>query len=189
MIKNKKDYYDYMEYDKNALGINRNKPRIFTDEIWKFQRLMRKYEYINNCKSGLIWNLYKKIIQFKYKKISTNLGFSIPINTFGPGLAILHRGTIVVNGNARIGSNCRINIDVNIGTRMGHQNACPTIGNNVFIGPGAKLFNKIIVGDNVAIGANSVVNKDVPDNVTIAGVPAKIINNKGTQGVFAYYLD
>ncbi|MDY3959685.1 serine acetyltransferase [Romboutsia timonensis] len=189
MIKTKDDYYQYIEHDKNALGISRHRPRIFADEIWKFQRIMRKYEYINNCKKGILWIPIKKIMQFKYKKISMRLGFSIPINTFGPGLAILHRGTIVVNGNAKIGANCRINIDVNIGTQMGYKDACPTIGNNVFIGPGAKLFNKITVGDNVAIGANSVVNKNIPDNVSIAGIPAKIINNRGTQGVFAYYLD
>lgn len=45
---------------------------------------------------------------------------------------------------------------------------------------GAKIFGKIKIGDNVAIGANAVVNKDFPDGVTIAGVPAKVVSNKGT---------
>lgn len=54
----------------------------------------------------------------------------------------------------------------------------------MYIGPGAKLFGKIHIGDNVAIGANAVVNKDVPSNVTVAGVPAKIISNKGSKAIF-----
>lgn len=52
----------------------------------------------------------------------------------------------------------------------------PVIGDNCYIGPGAKLFGDIRIGNNVAIGANSVVNKSFEDNVTIAGVPAKIVN-------------
>lgn len=52
----------------------------------------------------------------------------------------------------------------------------PVIGNNVWIGPGAKLFGDITIGDNVMIGANSVVTKSFPDNVRIAGIPAKIIS-------------
>lgn len=63
---------------------------------------------------------------------------------------------------------------------MGTRTETPTIGNNCYIGPGAKIFGKIKIGDNVAIGANAVVNKDFPDGVTIAGVPAKIVSNKGT---------
>ena len=68
----------------------------------------------------------------------------------------------------KAGSNCRIHAGVNI-------------GNNVYIGPGAKLYGKITIGDNAAIGANSVVNKDVPAGVTVAGVPAKMIKDKGTE--------
>lgn len=61
---------------------------------------------------------------------------------------------------------------VNIGLKNGKA---PTIGNNVYIGPGAKLFGGIRIGDNVVIGANAVVNCDFPSNVSVAGVPARII--------------
>jgi serine O-acetyltransferase len=54
------------------------------------------------------------------------------------------------------------------------------IGNRVYIGPGAKLFGGIKVGDNVAIGANAVVTKDLPENAVAVGVPAKIINYNGS---------
>ena len=57
--------------------------------------------------------------------------------------------------------------------------------------PGAlgERFPKIKIGDNVAIGANAVVNKDFGDNVTIAGVPAKVVSKKGTNGKFSYYVE
>ena len=71
---------------------------------------------------------------------------------------------------------------------MEKEEEAPIIGDNCFIGPGAKLFGKIKIGDNVAIGANAVVNKSFGDNVTIAGVPAKIVNNIGTKDRMRYYL-
>lgn len=49
-----------------------------------------------------------------------------------------------------------------------------TIGNSVYIGPGVKIVGRINIGNNVAIGANAVVTKDIPDNAVVAGVPAKI---------------
>ena len=76
-----------------------------------------------------------------------------------------------------------------IGTQLGTRDLTPVIGDNCFIGPGAKIFGKINIGDNVAIGANAVVNKDVPSNVTVAGVPAKIVNQNGTVGRFKYYIN
>lgn len=114
-------------------------------------------------------------MKYKYRNRSIKLGFSIPINTFGYGLSIAHYGTIVINHKVRIGNNCRIHCCVNIG---GTKDEVPTIGNNCYIGPGVKIFGKINVGDNVKIGANSVVNKSFNDNCTIAGSPAKIINTK-----------
>jgi serine O-acetyltransferase len=105
------------------------------------------------------------------------LSFTIPLNVFGPGLSISHYGTIVVNKHAVIGANCRIHPGVCIGGLNGKS---PRIGNNVYIGPGVKIFGDITIGDNVAIGANAVVNKDVPMKVTVAGNPAEIISDKGS---------
>ena len=66
-----------------------------------------------------------------------------------------------------------------IGKNIGKDNTSPKIGNNVWIGPGARIYGNITLGDNVVVGVNSVVNKSFPSNITIAGVPARIINNKG----------
>jgi len=100
------------------------------------------------------------------------LGFSIPLNVFGPGLGIAHYGTIVVNGNAKVGANCRIHIAVNIGANGGKE--APQLGDNVYIGPGAKIFGDIRIADHVKIGANAVVNKSFDEEgAVIVGIPAK----------------
>ena len=74
---------------------------------------------------------------------------------------------------------------MNIGTAASENDGhAPVIGENCYIGPGAKNFGKIIIGDNTAIGANSVVNKSFPDgNVTLGGVPAKVISSTNSEGL------
>lgn len=120
---------------------------------------------------------------FRYYKLGVQLGFSIPLNVFGPGLSIAHRGTIIVNKNASIGKNCRIHADTNIGSNR-EDTLAPKIGNNVYIGPGAKIFGDVLIADNIAIGANSVVNKSFyEESISIAGAPAKKINEKGSDGI------
>ena len=162
MIQDKTDLKKYLEEDAKSLN-------------WKFQRLLRKTEYHFNNNHKIRY-LFLKV---RLNALSTKLGFTIPLNVFGPGLSIAHRGTIVVNGHAKIGSNCRIHVCVNIGASATCSTAAPTIGDNCYIGPGAKLYGDILLGEHVAIGANSVVNKSFPDgHCIVAGVPAKIISNK-----------
>ena len=62
----------------------------------------------------------------------------------------------------------------------------PTLGDYVYIGPGAKLYGNISIGSRVAVGANAVVNKSFGDDVTLAGIPARIVSHTDslTQGVF-----
>lgn len=113
---------------------------------------------------------------YKYK-----YGIEIPYKTsIGKGLYIGHFGGIVVNAQAKLGMNVNLSHGVTIGSNnRGKHQGTPTIGNNVFIAPGAKIIGNIIIGNNAAIGANAVVLEDVPDNVSVAGVPAKIISHKG----------
>ena len=113
------------------------------------------------------------------------LGFFIPPNVFGPGLRINHFGNIVINGGAHIGMWCDIHQGVNIGSNPSAEggNRSPCIGDNCWIGPGVKAFGDIEIGNGVAMGANSVVNRNVPDNVTVAGVPARVIRNEGTESL------
>ena len=98
----------------------------------------------------------------------------------GPGLVIVHGHDIVIGGEVKIGKNCKILNSVTLGNKDTESsvNQQPTVGNNVVIGSGAKLLGLIHVGDNVVIGANSVVLKSFPSNVVVAGIPAKIINSQ-----------
>ena len=172
MIKSKNDYLEYIKLDKEALGIKYKRPKFMKDEIWRFERLLRKTEYFNNCHKIGIGKVYSLYLKTRLNIVSRKLGFTIPINTFGAGLSIAHRGTIVVNQNAKIGKNCRIHVCVNIGANKG--GGVPIIGDDVYIGPGAKIFGEIKIANGINIGANAIVNKSFEEpNITIVGVPAK----------------
>lgn len=93
-------------------------------------------------------------------------------------------GPIIINCGAKIGKFVRIHSGVNIGTKAGGGTEAPKILDYVYIGPGAKLFGNITIANHIAIGANAVVNKDFfEENITIAGVPAKKISDKGSIGL------
>lgn len=181
MITSYEQLLRYLEADRVALNRKPTLRSKLFDEIWKFQRLMRELEYAINCNKS---KLVKAFLRYRYQKQSQKLGYTIPINVFGPGLSIAHQGTIVVNGAARVGRNCRLHVCVNIGTEAGKSGVAPKIGDNCYIGPGAKIFGDIIIGPNTVIGANAVVNKSFPEgNITIGGIPAKVISNKSSAGL------
>jgi serine O-acetyltransferase len=181
MISSYQDYLTYLEADRIALKRDKTLKSLLFDDIWKFQRLMRQLEYQTNCQIG---NPLRILTAWRYKMLGRQLGFSIPINVCGPGLSIAHQGTIVVHPDAKIGANCRLHVCVNIGAQAGKSNAIPQIGENCYIGPGAKIFGAVILGNNMAIGANAVVNKSFPEgNCTIGGVPAKKISDKTSEGL------
>lgn len=99
----------------------------------------------------------------------------------GPGLYIGHFGGITVSRDSAIGSNCTISQNITLGaTGEGENYGAPVIGDNTYIAPGARLFGKITIGNNVKIGANAVIYKDVPDNAIVVLNPGfHIISLKG----------
>ena len=143
----------------------------------------RRLEYLYNTMGrNPVKRLAWFLLEIAHHHHAVRLGFTIPKNVFGPGLCIVHYGTIVVSPNAKVGSNCRLHPS----TSIGDYNGAPTLGNNVYIGPGAKLFGDIVLGDNVAVGANAVVNRSFGSNVTLAGIPARVVAETGAleQGLF-----
>jgi serine O-acetyltransferase len=179
IIKSKQEYKLYVAADLAAHYQTRDRWWFrFNRPIIHFQLTLRKAEYVENCRKDILGRIYLILLKLKLMRLSTNLGFTIPRHVFGPGLSIAHWGSIVVHPDVQVGRNCRIHSAVNIGVFNGK---CPTIGNNVYIAPGAKLFGGITIGDNVTIGANSVVNKDIPSNVTIGGIPAQIISGNDSS--------
>ena len=85
---------------------------------------------------------------------------------------------VVIHADSVIGSNCIISQQVTMGGGNSKYPGVPIIGDNVDISKGAIVFGGITIGNNVTIGANAVVNKPVPDNAIVAGVPAKILRFK-----------
>ena len=101
-------------------------------------------------------------------------GFQIGLGTTGWGLRICHWGYIIINKDAKVGRN----LTIYPGSTIGAYKGAPTLGDNVFIGLGAKVIGHITVGDNAMVAPNAVVTKDVPANCIVAGVPAKIISTQ-----------
>lgn len=97
----------------------------------------------------------------------------------GEGVRLPHPFGIIINRTASIGRNVTIFHQVTIGVNEHHgrPDVAPTIGDNVFIGAGAKIIGPITVGNNVRIGANAVVTKDVPDNATVVGFNRILLRN------------
>jgi serine O-acetyltransferase len=123
-------------------------------------------------------------MMYMHYRYSVRYGISIhPQTRLGAGLYIGHFGGIHVNHAAVIGNNCNIQQDVTLGkANRGARAGAPVIGDNVFIGAGAKIIGRILVGDGAAIGANAVVTKDVPPGMAVAGVPARVVSDQGSQG-------
>jgi len=135
---------------------------------------------------ALIWYriahlFYKKkcffIARFISQAARALTGIEIhPGAQIGKGLFIDHGMGVVIGETAEVGDNVTLYHGVTLGgTGKDTGKRHPTVGNNVFIGSGAKLLGPIVIGDNVKIGANAVVLKDVPSNSTAVGVPTRTI--------------
>lgn len=110
-----------------------------------------------------------------HKVIEMTTGISIPARTtIGPGLYIGHFGGIIVHAEAVIGAGCSLSPGVVIGTRGGGRRGLPRLGDNVYLGNGAKILGPVHIGDEARIGANAVVVSDVPPGATAIGVPAEV---------------
>ena len=97
---------------------------------------------------------------------------------FGPGLVLIHSNGVVINTSVRGGENVFIEHQVTIGAEKGEA---PVLGDNVFIGAGAKIVGSVRIGSDVKIGANAVVTKDLPDGATAVGVPARVVKIYGSK--------
>ena len=122
---------------------------------------------------GSKWLLPIRLLNFPFSR-----GHQLYINArkgIGGGLYFQHGFSTIVFADS-IGSNCFINQQVTIG--YDGSTDIPTIGNHVRISAGAKVLGRITIGDDVYIGANAVVVKDVPAHSMVVGVPAKVIKTR-----------
>lgn len=184
MIKSWSDFKSYIRADAASRGSPVTMRNFIFDPVLRFQLLMRFDEWLLNTGKP---RLLRLPFLLWFRRLSIRLGFSMGPNIFGPGLAIVHYGTIVIDPTTRIGKNCRIHVGSHIGGAAqfvdpaeAHKYS-PRIGDNVYIGPGAKLYGPIVIGDNCVIGANAVVTKSFSEaGLTLGGVPAQIIGEGGT---------
>jgi serine O-acetyltransferase len=95
---------------------------------------------------------------------------------FGPGFVLVHSLGVVINTSVRGGRDVKIEHLVTIGAEKGES---PVLGDDVFVGAGAKIIGGVRIGDRTRIGANAVVLDDVPDDATAVGVPARIVSRGG----------
>lgn len=151
----------------------------FMNPGFKFM-VWQRIAHVTRHKSKLLY----LIPWMKLRKLKYRYGYDIPAETkIGVGFYIGHIGGIVISSNAIIGNNCNISQGVTIGySSRGNKKGYPTIGSNVYIGPGAVIIGNIKIGDHVAIGANAVVLNDIGNNQVAAGIPAKVVSLNGSDG-------
>jgi serine O-acetyltransferase len=176
---NRKQYIFYVEADRIISGRQKMtffatiKDIISPDYILRFMTLLRRVEYLSD-KMDNISRFRSLVANYRFKNISTKLGFSIPPHVFGPGLYIPHYGTIVVNPNTKVGANCVLHTCTCIAGDLEK-----VIGDNVYISTGSVISGNVSIGHNITISANSFVNKSFNGkNMLIGGCPAIFLKNK-----------
>lgn len=179
IIRTKKELKEWLDYETSRYKTKNLLDRILNISeaslLRHHQILLRKTEYYYNTNKKLNYLVCK----VKLGRFQKKYGISIPINTCGKGLQIMHLGSVLINDRVTIGENCIIHINTAV-VAGGKNDDVPTIGNGCVISVGAVILGGVDLADSIVIGANAVVNKsfDEPD-ITIAGVPSKKISNNG----------
>lgn len=123
------------------------------------------------AKRGGCLNWFSRLM---YRHYSNKYNVYMPLDVdVGYGLYMGHCMCMVIAEGTRIGNNCNLSQFLNIGSNEGKR---AVIGDNVYIGPHVCLVEDVHIAENVTIGAGAVVTKDVPQNATVVGVPAKVIS-------------
>jgi serine O-acetyltransferase len=99
---------------------------------------------------------------------------------FGPRFVLIHSTGVVINGRVRGGSGIHVEHQVTIGAE---RRRSPRLGDDVFIGAGAKIVGPVVIGSHTRIGANAVVVADVPDYATAVGVPARVVHRRAERSI------
>lgn len=173
IIKLEKSNYFNNSFFQNCLKIIKSHPDYFA---WKFIKNMRIASYYHNKRNTNIFYSFIYIVSVrKMNKLGRKIGIETGENVFDENVKIYHTNGIVINGNTRIGKNCRLYGNNCIGNN-GRNNMAPNIGDNVRICVGAKVIGDVTLANNITIAAGAVVTKScLEENAILAGIPAKII--------------
>ncbi len=172
------DYKKYKKYGGNFITIF-----FLTQGFWAIIQY-RVAHAVYQLKVPLLKQILQVICLLWQKAIEITTGISIPAAAqIGHSFYIGHFGGIVLNAKTSIGSNCNIAQGVTIGVSgIGEKRGVPVMGNNVYLGANTVVAGKITIGNNVLIGACSLMSKDAPDHTVWLGVPAVQISEKGSYG-------
>lgn len=176
---------DLYRYD-GARGVQRFLHHFMFEPGFRYSVLLRACRYFRTV-FFLRWGVYH-LTKFWFSRLSLVLGvYMDPVTEIGPGLYIGHACGIIVNKRCRLGANCSISAHVTLGRKSREPNeGCPSLGDRVYLGPGAVIIGAIHVGDDAAVGANAVVTKDVPAHGVATGIPARVISDRGSDGYVAW---
>lgn len=172
------DYKKYKKYGGNFFAIV-----FFTQGFWAVFQYRIAHFFYDNVK----WKLFRIPLLFLtllwQKTIEIMTGISIPSSVkIGHSFYIGHFGGIIINAKAVIGNNCNISQGVTIGVSGNEdQRGVPVLGDDIYIGANAVIAGKISIGNNVLVGACSLVNSSVADNAVVLGVPAIVISQSGSK--------
>ena len=180
MIKTKEDLRAYLKADR---AMSRKPIRLFLGWLTRsddyYLRLymvcLRHYEYWLNQKRNIFQQIPFLFWWWNYRRLKLKQGLNLPPNVAGPGFFPVHPGLIQIGNYTTIGKNCRILPMVMTAKRFPGDPSRIVIGDNCIINIGVTIIAPVTIGNNVIIGAGAVVNKDIPDNAVVAGVPAKIL--------------
>lgn len=185
IIQSVSDYKFFIHHDRASMGLSGK--NLFeeylkgnTDEVllYLYLRSLRRFEYLTNNRKGFM-NIPYILYKHYFKWLRRHTGIYLSPNVFSPGIHLVHYGYCWVDASSRIGSNCTILPRVLLGKKKpGIKPPCIFIGNDCYIGTGVTILGPVHIGNNVTIAAGSVVTSDIPDNVIVAGIPAKTIRIK-----------
>lgn len=165
--------FDNIRADFRAHGNDMGAQGFWVMLVYRFGR----WRY--GLRPALLRKVFSFLYKVLYKFVQVITGIELPCEVpVGKNFVIDHFGGIIISGHARFGDNCRIRSGVVVGLARVEDPCAPYIGDNVDIGTGAKLLGRITIGDNVKIGANSVVTRDVQPNSIAVGVPARVVSRK-----------
>lgn len=187
MISTRQELCEYLSqaqivYHKNPIGDIKTLlgTFLFPDSNYQYLRTLYHYEYHYN-NSSIYHKFARWYYAFKLSYWRRRCGIELGPNVAGPSLHIPH-GKVVISAKAKIGCNCKILSDVTIGGQGRYDRpGAPIIGNRVFIGSGARIIGNVQIADDVVVGANAVIIKDIIEpGITVAGIPAQKISSNGS---------